>query len=199
MKIKAYALYEGAVEIRPAPAAREWMSEDDRLSLDLANSNGWELLCPYAFNVVWNGGPNPEDIEIESDAPPAVKFVKSLLGNGILTFYGGYQFKTEGEHSLWVRGPINHPKDAICPLDSILDTSSLPVTVSVHWKLTHPGRVVRFEKSEPFAAVFPYPLNYVERFEGEIIPVTQDIETFEAEIKAVADQVLSFEGQEETG
>src|SRR5678816_2812437 len=102
MNVKCYRLYDQAVTLQPAAGERTWLQANEMLSADLAldhaNRQGWQLLCPLAFEATWNGGPNPEDIEIrlagdatgEDDVAGAV-FVQSTLGAGLLTFYPGYQ------------------------------------------------------------------------------------------------------------
>jgi hypothetical protein len=115
----------------------------------------WELLCPYAFEATWNGGPSPDaiDIRIEAPAAGAPAFVQSQLGAGLLTFYPGYQFKTTGEQLLWVRGPINRPKDGISALEHLADASIVPCTVTVTWQCTRPNQTIRFAAGEPFGTI----------------------------------------------
>src|SRR5690242_5966458 len=83
--ITAYPLYDHAVLLQPAPDARDWPGGNATLSADralhAANRQGWELLCPYAFEATWNGGPSPDDIDIRIEAPAdAPAFVQSQLG-----------------------------------------------------------------------------------------------------------------------
>lgn len=156
MKITAYPLYDHAALLQPAapsasratsgtaagrvPTARAWVTANETfsptLTLEQINRQGWTLLCPVAFEATWNGGPNPEDIQIRltEDATVGGDFVQSQLGAGLLTFYPGYQCKTEAGYLLWVRGPINAPKDGLYPLEQIVDTSLLPCTINVTWK-----------------------------------------------------------------
>ena len=63
MKLTCYAGHEHGPrpEIRPAPAVRDWMATSQSfatrcLPLNIANSHGWELLCPVGFDCVWDGG-----------------------------------------------------------------------------------------------------------------------------------------------
>jgi glycosyltransferase involved in cell wall biosynthesis len=144
MKITAYPLYEGAATLRPAPRER-------------GESLGFELLCPHAFTATWNGGPRAEDIEIQGAAQPR-DFVQSREGEGRITFHSGYQFKTGSGQALWARGPVNAPKDGIAPLETTVDSSVLPCTLTLCWKFTRPGQTVRFEAGEPFCTVLPCPM-----------------------------------------
>jgi chondroitin 4-sulfotransferase 11 len=156
-KIEAYPLHDLPADIRPSPIDREGGQEGD---LKGVHPVGWDLVCPCAFEATWNGGSRLEDIEIRPDVGAGVippSFVRSQLGEGRLTFYPGYQFKTEGELVLWVRGPINAPKDGLAALEQIVDATLLPCTVAVHWQFTRPRHTVRFEAGEPFATLLPYP------------------------------------------
>ena len=139
MKITAYPLYEGAATLRPAPRER-------------GESLGFELLCPHAFTATWNGGSRAEDIEIQG-AAQSRDFVQGCEGEGRITFHSGYQFKTESGQALWARGPINALKDGIAPLETMIDSSVLPCTLTLSWKFTRPGQTVRFEAGEPFCTV----------------------------------------------
>ncbi|HEX9922198.1 MAG TPA: DUF6065 family protein, partial [Anaerolineae bacterium] len=191
MKIKAYILHNQAAPLQPASPERDWVKENEavyaNLSLNSANDKGWNLLCPCAFEATWNGGTSAEDIDIrldetQADAPG---FVQSQLGGGLLTFHTGYQFKTEGETALWVRGPINLPKDGLYPLERIVDTSLLPCTVSSHWQFTRANQTIRFEAGEPFCTILPYPKDYIETetFESEVVEIAGDAEVYEQELQ----------------
>ena len=126
MSIKAYKLYDRAAVMQPAPMERDGDAAPGATSADramhAASGTGWVLLCPHAFEVTWNGGPNPEDITIRLDAAEddAPAFVQSNLGNGLLTFYSGYQLQTTRANSLWVRGLINQPKDGLYALVQVV-------------------------------------------------------------------------------
>ena len=163
MSITAYPLSNHAVAITPQPNDRAWTTKIGVTAADLALSTaggrGWDLLAPYAFEATWNGGPNPEDIVIQIDAPAdeAPPFVQSCLGQGLLTFYPGYQFKTEDDQVLWVHGPTNLPKDGLYPLERLVDSAVLPCIVTIHWQCTRPNHTLRFAAGEPFATLLLYP------------------------------------------
>jgi glycosyltransferase involved in cell wall biosynthesis len=167
MRIIARPLHDHSVRIEPSPSRRPWSGANSDLledpSLQAATGRGWDLLCPYGFEAVWNGGPSPDDIEISAPG-----FVVSRAGHGVLTFETGLEFDLEPGHDLWVRGPINHVKDGIQPLDQIIEADLLPFFGELHWRFTHPRQIVRFEKGEPFGTFLPYPAHYIEQFQGEV-------------------------------
>jgi hypothetical protein len=172
MKITAYPLYGPAATLQPSPGGR-----------------GWDFLCPCAFEAVWHGGPGAEDVEIRlaEGAPGEVGLVQSVEGAGLLTFYPGYQCKTEAEHALWVRGPINASKDGAAPLESVIDTSLLPGTVIHHWRLTRPGQTIRFEAGEPFCTILPYPKAGLDEVTVEVMPLAGDVADYERALESLAE------------
>ncbi|MFY9820778.1 MAG: DUF6065 family protein [Thermoanaerobaculia bacterium] len=172
MKITAYPLYGPAATLQPSPEGR-----------------GWDFLCPCAFEAIWHGGPGAGDVEIRlaEDVPGKTDFVQSLQGEGLLTFYPGYQCRTEAEHALWVRGPINASKDGAVPMESALDTSVLPGTLAIQWRLTRPGQTIRFEAGEPFCTILPYPKAALDDVTVEVIPLTGSMDDYERALESLAD------------
>lgn len=161
MTFTAYALSGQAAGLHVAPEERPWATGTDALSANpawrRANGTGWELRCPQAFEATWNGGPDAADIEIRLEGVPDQRpsFVQSQIGAGILTFHTGYQIKTAAGQLLWVRAPINAPRDGLYALESTVDASLLPCTVLAHWQFTRPHTAVRFAEGEPFCTILP--------------------------------------------
>ncbi|HEY5337327.1 MAG TPA: DUF6065 family protein, partial [Rhizomicrobium sp.] len=77
MKLKAYVIDGLNLHIRPAAPDRAWMDNTVQryayrcLPLNIANSHGWEILCPDGFNAIWNGGTHAEAISILPDSDAA--------------------------------------------------------------------------------------------------------------------------------
>ena len=95
--------------------------------------------------------------------------MQSQLGEGLLTFYPGYQFKTEEDYELWVRGPINAPKDGLYALESVVDAALLPCTVTIEWQFTRPEQTIRFAAGEPFATLLLYPKSGLDNVTVEVV------------------------------
>jgi glycosyltransferase involved in cell wall biosynthesis len=169
MRISAHPIHDHPVAIEPAPTERSWPGEGARLfadpSLRVATGRGWDVLCPYGFEAVWNGGADPAAIHISAPG-----FVSSRVGHGVLTFETGYLFQLDPGHDLWVRGPINQLKDGIQPLDQVIESDLLPFVGEINWRFTRAGEIVRFERGEPFGTLLPYPARYIEQFEGHVAP-----------------------------
>ncbi len=203
MKLIAYLPDGQKIDIRPAPAERDWMEMTDQqfanrcLPLTIANAYGWELLCTNTFRAVWNGQNSLDAIKILFDGegiPPAV----SHFGHGVLTFHVSCVFRTEPGYDLMVQGPVNRPKDAIAPLQGIVETDWSPYTFTMNWLFTRPG-IVEFEKGEPFCAVFPVKRGEIEDTEPELRLMSSDPD-LDAHFRAWRDGRLKFNADlKETG
>ncbi|MBI5515715.1 MAG: hypothetical protein HY909_18175 [Deltaproteobacteria bacterium] len=178
MKLELFAVTENPPEILPAEPTREWMDVFPHrhpyrcLPLAIANTYGWELLCPGSFEATWNGGPDATDITFrgEGQFKQLTHFVQSFFARGIVTFHTGYLFRTEpGWHTV-ASGPMNLPKDGIQALTGVIETDWLPFPFTMNWHFTRPG-TVRFEAGEPFCHVYLVKANVLQ----EVSPVIRSI------------------------
>lgn len=164
-----------APEVRPAPLARDWMDATPEkfayrcLPLNIANSQGWELLNQNGFTATWNGSNTLDALRIipdESHAPPAAM---SHFGSGILTFGVRGLFRTPEGIDLCATGPINRPKAGIQALTGIIETDWSEFGFTMNWLFTDKDRAVRFEKGEPFCTIYPVPRGLAESMDPVII------------------------------
>ncbi len=160
MQLDCYKIYDIAPEIVPGRAQRDWMDAfTDRhpyrcLPLTMANSTGWEILCPFDIEIAWDGGPMENAILVTSDEAPGRvdTFAGSHFRKGIVTFHTGHLFRTPPGWGVWTTGAPNLPKHGITPLTGLVETDWLPFPFTMNWQMTRPGRV-RFEKGEPFCFI----------------------------------------------
>ncbi|HSF42503.1 MAG TPA: DUF6065 family protein [Thermoanaerobaculia bacterium] len=181
MKIVAFPLYEHAAVLRPSPEARA-RPQSGEISVAAL---GFDLLCPHSFEAAWNGGPDAADVEVRCTADASQGFVRSGR-EGRLTFHPGYQCKTESDQVLWARGPIHAAKDGLVPLETLIDSSVLPCTLTLSWRFTRPGQTVRFEAGEPFCTVLPYPKSGLQEMTLEVVG-PGDENAFARELKEMID------------
>lgn len=160
-QLTAYVIDGHELRIRPAPIEREWMDATEQrfayrcLPLNIANTHGWEILCPTAFSAIWDGRPVLDAVRIKIKQPGAQSPAISHFGSGTLTFHIPCLFRTEPGIDLFVTGPLNRPKDSIAPLSGIVETDWSPYTFTMNWKFTRPNQRVHFEVDEPFCHIFP--------------------------------------------
>jgi hypothetical protein len=143
----------------------------------VANQGGWELRNPCAFTATWFGQENGVDVLIESDEYVANQLLPaSHFGNGILTWRLPMLFRTPPGYNLLVRGPANYPKDAVCPLEGIVETDWASASFSMSWKFTRKLLPVRFEVDEPICMIVPQRRGELEKYHPELRRIESDEE-----------------------
>ncbi|HLY55697.1 MAG TPA: DUF6065 family protein, partial [Stellaceae bacterium] len=181
MKLTCFTLGHAPPRIRVAPAQRDWMDDTPEkfayrcLPLNIANSAGWEILCPTEFTAIWDGGINKEAIKIFSPGR-AEDLPISHFGSGVLTFHVNCLFRTEPGYNLFASGPVNLPKDGIQALTGLIETDWAPYTFTMNWRFTRAGVPIHFHRGEPFCFFFPVPRDLVEAVEPEFRAVSDEPE-----------------------
>lgn len=141
----------------------------------IANQSGWELRNPCAFTATWIAQKDGIDVLIEADQYVANQLLPaSHFGNGILTWRLPILFRTPPGYNLLVRGPANYPKDAVCPLEGIVETDWASASFSMSWKLTRKHIPVRFEVGEPICMILPQRRGELEEFVPELTSIESD-------------------------
>ncbi len=174
MLLECFSLTPMPPEIVPGRPERDWMDNFHTrfpyrcLPLTMANTSGWEILCPSDIEMTWNSGNTQSDILIETDSP---HIVQSHFSHGVVTFHTGYLFRTPPGTSLWVSGAPNHIKDGIQALTGLVETEWLTFPFTMNWRFTRPG-TVRFLKGEPFCFIQPIEHTKLD----DVIPVLKQID-----------------------
>lgn len=174
MQLECYKIYDVAPEIVPGRSNRDWMDAfPDRqpyrcLPLSMANSTGWEILCPMDLKIIWNGGPGKDDLSFKTRGDPRAipSFADSHFQRGIVTFHTGHLFRTPPGWGLMTMGAPNFFKDGIAPLTGLVETDWLPFPFTMNWQMTRPGEVI-FKKGEPFCFIVPIQHGKLEEIEPE--------------------------------
>lgn len=170
-------------QIAPAPISRAWMSEmaearkgwpNRCLPMLIANQSGWELRNRCAFTATWIGQ-GDVDVSVIPDKRDTAQFLPvSHFGNGILTWNVPMVFRTPPGYNLLVRGPANYPKDAVSPLEGIVETDWASASFSMSWKFTRKLMPVRFEVDEPICMIVPQRRAELEDFVPELRRIDSD-------------------------
>jgi hypothetical protein len=180
----AFITSDDAPQISPAPTSRSWMSEmsgtgngrpNRCLPMLIANQSGWELHNRCGFTATWVGDGHGADVMIKADTRGTDQFLPvSHFGSGILTWHLPMLFRTPPGYNLLVRGPANRPKDAIFPLEGVVETDWASASFSMSWKLTRKLMPVRFEVDEPFCMIVPQARAGLEEFAPEVRRIESD-------------------------
>ncbi len=160
MELQCYPMSTRPPDLVPGRPDRDWMDKHSSrhpykcLPLTMANTTGWEILCPMGFSAEWNGGPLQTDIVLTPDRPNAdfKDFAQSHFAGGVLTLHPGYMFRTPPGWATLVSGAPNHIKDGIQALTGLVETDWLPFPFTMNWRFTRPGRI-KFAKGEPFCFI----------------------------------------------
>jgi hypothetical protein len=182
MQLECYPMHTRPPEIIPGRMNRDWMDNFSHrhpykcLPLTMANTTGWEILCPMGFTAEWNGGPSQNDITLTPERPhPDFKdFVQSHFAGGVVTMHPGYLFRTPPGWAVLTSGAPNHVKDGIQALTGLVETDWLPFPFTMNWIFTRPGRV-RFQKGETFCFITLIEHRKLEAFEPVLKTMESDL------------------------
>ena len=171
--LTAYRLKHDPLPIIPSPADRSWMDSHRNganrcLPLRMANQAGWLILNDCDFDVTWRGGESTDSLKIRFPRGRPSRYVKSIFGFGILTWFIPYLFRTPPGYNLLARGPANWFKDGASPLEGLVETDWSTATFTMNWKLTRPLWKVRFRKGDPICMILPQRRGEIDRVRGEI-------------------------------
>jgi hypothetical protein len=181
MKLTAYKLQPDGHQIITGPPGRPWMDKTHQrsayhcLPMLIANQNGWLLLNDRRVCMNWNGEPGISAITFEGVHYPMEDLdgfgAMSHFGSGIVSFTIPYLFRTSPGYNLLVRGPANHPKDGISPLEGVVETDWTSATFTMNWKITRKRTWITFEPGEPIAMIVPQQRGLLEQFEPDIAAI----------------------------
>ncbi len=174
--------------VEPASPRREWMAQTPYqganrcLPLVIANQAGWILRCPVKFKVTWNGKKmlNSLKFEFPEEQEKARGQIVSLFGYGIISFRIPWLFRTSEGFGLFVRGPTNHYKENVVPLDGFVETDWAPYTFTMNWKIVKPNSPIWFKKGEAVCMIIPYPIAVIEQFKTRIAQIDDEPELLDA-------------------
>jgi hypothetical protein len=178
-ELTCYKLWPTSPDLVPARPERDWMDMTSEryayrcIPLSIANSSGWEISLPFAFEAAWYGGDDLNTIQFRSSDQRVKHHVTSHFGHGVITFHTGWLFRTSPGWACWARGAPNSVKDGIVALDGLVETDWLPFPFTMNWKFTRPG-VVRFEAGEPFCFVTLAPHGLLDQVQPTIATLDDD-------------------------
>lgn len=172
LRLECFPTRHAPPELVPGRPDRDWMDDFTArhpyrcLPLSMANTTGWELLCPFGFEAEWDGGLGADSIRFKPDPDATLfdHFAASHFTHGVVTFHVGWLFRTPPGWALRASGSPNRFKHGIAPLEGLVETDWLPYPFTMNWRFTAPGRV-RFEKDEPFCFIQPVEHRRIEAFE----------------------------------
>ena len=142
------------------------------LPLVLGNQQGFIVTSNYSFDVIWNGGDKPEDMEIEYHYPEGFDYntlniiePSRTFGNGILTILVPYSLRTPPGVNILTINPPNYIIKNATVLTGYVETDNLRHQFTFNLKIHEPNVVTRFEAGTPLSAFIPIPRYFSDEFE----------------------------------
>jgi hypothetical protein len=170
------------MSLAAASANRDWMDETDGrfanrcLPMLIANQAGWMIRNGRAFRAMWLERAGLEGVIIEpTGGTPCA--ASSHFGHGILTFTLPFLFRTPPGVSLLFRGPANAPKDAIAPLEGLVETDWAVATATMNWQFTRAHTWVEFAKDEPICMLVPQQFQLLETMHPHVFDIADEPRT----------------------
>ena len=122
-ELTCHPLWPDPPALVPGRPERTWMDLTNEhyayrcIPLSIANTSGWEIQLPFAFEAAWNGMDNIESIQFRSaDHREAEHGPTSHFGHGVITFHTGFGCSsTSPGWALWAGGAPNTVKDGVAP------------------------------------------------------------------------------------
>lgn len=197
-----------SMELEPAPRGRAWMERAQGakrcLPIGVANEAGWWILNPSRFEVVWTGERNELGVSDPSTGrPPALPYLNTGFGHGILTVLVPFLFRTAPGWDLLARGPSNLPRHGIQALEGLVETDWSVAPFTMNWQFTAPDTPAVFEVGDPLCQVVPMERGGLESFEprvegmdGELLRRYGEWSRARHEARRPAPQISDTEGWE---
>jgi hypothetical protein len=134
----------------------------------LANQLGYQLKLSYGFNVYWDGGASPEDINItyvvnENSNINNAKVI-SNFGSGIITVVFRSLIRTPQGVNTLVLPPLNHVMLNATALSGTIETDQTHHKFTFNIKIHEPNKVTSFAAGTPLATIVPIPRYFIENF-----------------------------------
>jgi hypothetical protein len=158
MELECYPTENRPPEIVPGRPQRAWMDHfADRhpyrcLPLTMANTTGWDILCPVGFSATWDGGAHQRLHHLQGR--PSASGLRRLREVALLARHRHLPHRISVPHPAQAgrSGPWGRPitsRTASSRWRACVETDWLPFPFTMNWMFTRPG-TVRFEKGEPF-------------------------------------------------
>lgn len=149
---------------------RKWFSDHSYLCLPLVigNQYGYVVKALYDFDVVWNGGSNPSDLQIMyKNGRPGYKgqWISSHFGLGIITVQNHFTLRTPEPINLMTINPPNYFIDGIHYMTGVVECDNLRRDFTFNLKVTRPNTLIQFKKDDWIGCFIPVPRYFVDSFE----------------------------------
>ena len=157
---------------------RSWLPKSTYLdpALIQANISGIALRSTMGFEVIWDGGNQPESLVIEIYEAPQSSFIEgyqrvfSRLGKGIFQVTFKALIRTPRDVNLMIVKPINFIEYGYEIIPAIIETDSYTNEISFAFRVTIPKKRIYIEYGSVLASLIPIPRHFVDGCKLSISP-----------------------------
>jgi hypothetical protein len=158
--------------ISKSPKKREWFTPHFYrcLPLIIGNTYGFTIHSEFAFSMVWNGGPNLEDIALKFEKNPELlkdnfPNISTHFGSGIVTIIPPFTLRTPPGVNLMTINPPNFVIPNVTVMTGVVETDNLRRNFTFNLKLQMPNIATHIPAGVPLAAFIPIPRYYADSFQ----------------------------------
>jgi hypothetical protein len=172
--VKPFDLKDIDLFLKPLNAShkRDWFTPFFYKCLPLAigNMQGFVFSLPYTVTILWNGGNNVDDLQIEyyddniySDTN--FIYLSSEFGHGILTIHYPLSLKTPPKVNLMTIAPPNFPLPGLSPMTGVVESDNIRFTFTLNIKIDFPNFKITIPPNTPLVGLIPIPRYFCDSFE----------------------------------
>lgn len=183
---------------------RDWFTPHFYKCLPLAigNMQGFVFSLPYTITVLWNGGNQIDDIQIEYHEDHIYSdvnfpYLSSEFGNGILTIHYPLSLKTPPGINLMTISPPNFPLPGLSPMTGVVESDNIRFTFTLNIKMDFPNLKIKILPNTPLIGLIPIPRYFCDSFELKNAYDIFDKDVVEEEISVVNQQGVQRNVQNE--
>lgn len=157
--------------ITKPPKKRDWFDSHfyNCLPLIIGNQYGFIFKLNYGFNVLWNGGDKPSDINVTWIIPDNVKtnnmMMLSHFGHGIISLNFNAVLRTPPGINLMTINPPNYIIKNATVLTGVIESDNIRAPFTFNLRIHEPNVVTSFSANSPISAFIPIPRMFADQFE----------------------------------
>jgi hypothetical protein len=174
---------------------RDWFTPHfyQCLPITIGNQIGFVVSLNFDFNVLWNGGDEPEDLNItllgEGSNLDNSTMLHSGFGHGVITLSFPWSLRTPPGINLLTIAPPNYVLKNATPLTGSVETDNLRGFFTFNIRINEPHIPTHFPANTPLSAFIPIPRYFAESFELKDAEELFDKEVVEEEVRVYTKMV----------
>jgi len=160
------------------------------LPLTIANQYGFGIKSLSTFDVTWNGGDRPEDVDIKfiDKSNSTFQIISAHFGMGTFSMQNHMVWKTPENINLITMNPPNMFIDGITNMNGVVEADNLKRDFTFTLRITRPNHTIRINRGDIISAILP-----VQRYVADKFKLVRGDEEFGQDyVNHIKDQSQKF-------